>query len=156
MGHRLTIAMNSWRATVRWSGSEPAAVELTIEVDSLQVLRGEGGVTPLSGPEKVLVRSNALKSLDAQRFPQIRFQADDIEKTNDGYRLTGKLEIHGRARERVIDVRVEELRNSWRISGQADVRQSDFGVKPYSLLMGSMKVVDNVTVSFTADRAEDD
>jgi polyisoprenoid-binding protein YceI len=156
MGHRLTIAMNSWRATVRWSGSEPTAVELTIEVVSLQVLRGEGGVTPLSGPEKVLVRSNALKSLDAERFPQIRFQADDIEKTTDGYRLTGKLEIHGKARERVIDVRVEDLGNSWRISGQADVRQSDFGVKPYSLLMGSMKVVDNVTVSFTADRAKDD
>ena len=61
MGHRLTIAMDTWRATVKWTDGEPADVELTVAVDSLQVVRGEGGVTPLSGPEKALARSNALK-----------------------------------------------------------------------------------------------
>jgi polyisoprenoid-binding protein YceI len=156
MGHRLTIAMNSWRATVRWTGGEPAEVEMTVEVDSLHVLRDEGGVTPLSGPEKALVRSNALKSLDADPFPQIRFQANDIEKSGDGYRLSGSLEIHGTACTRVIDLRVEDLGDSWRLSCEAVVRQSEFGVKPYSMLMGSMKVVDDVTVSFTAGRAKDD
>jgi polyisoprenoid-binding protein YceI len=65
MGHRLTIAMNSWRATVRWSSGEPAEAELTVEVDSLRVLDGEGGLKALSGPEKVLSRSNALRVLDA-------------------------------------------------------------------------------------------
>jgi hypothetical protein len=54
----------------------------------------------------------------------------------------------------VIDLRVEDLGNSWRKSFEADVRQ--FAVKPYSLLMGSMKVVDAVTVSVTVDRAKDD
>ena len=52
MGHRLTIAMDSWLATVRWSAGEPAEAELTVEVDSLQVLRGEGGVKALSGPRR--------------------------------------------------------------------------------------------------------
>jgi len=156
MGHRLTIAMNSWQATVSWAGSEPAALELVVEVDSLEVLRGEGGVKPLSGPEKALARSNALKSLDADRFPQIRFRADDVEKTGDGYRLTGTLEIHGKSHKRVIDLRVEDLGESWRLSCDADVRQTEFGVKPYSLLMGSMKVVDDVTVSCTVVRAKDD
>jgi polyisoprenoid-binding protein YceI len=84
LGHRLTIAMNSWRATVWWVGGEPTAVELTVEVDSLEVLRGDGGVTPLSGPEKAVARPNALKSLDANRFPQIRFQARNVEKTATG------------------------------------------------------------------------
>lgn len=153
LGHRLTIAMNSWRATVRWAGGEPAAVELTVEVDSLEVLRGEGGVKGLSGPEKAVARSNALKSLDAQRFHQIRFRADDIEKTVDGYRLAGGLEIHGETRKRVVDVRAVDLGAAWRLSCEADVRQSDFGVKPFSLLMGSVKVVDDVTVSFTVARA---
>jgi polyisoprenoid-binding protein YceI len=156
MGHRLTIAMNSWQATVRWTGGEPVEVELTVEVDSLQVLRGKGGVTPLSGREKALARSHALKSLDADRFPHIRFQANDIEKTGDGYRLTGTLEIGGTARKRVIDLLVEDLGDSWRLSCEAVVRQSGFGVKPYSMLMGSMKVVDDVTVSFAAVRAKDD
>jgi polyisoprenoid-binding protein YceI len=156
MGHRLTIAMNTWLATVRWSAGEPAEAELAVEVDSLQVLRGEGGVKALSGPEKTLARSNALRVLDADRFPQIRFQASDIDKVDDGYRLTGTLEIHGVAGERGIDLRVEDLGDAWRLSCQADVRQSECGIKPYSMLMGSVKVADTVTVSFTAERAKDD
>jgi polyisoprenoid-binding protein YceI len=152
IGHRLKIAMTAWRAAVWWAAGEPAAVELTVDVASLEVLRGEGGVTPLSGPEKVIVRSNALKSLDADQFPQVRFRADDIEKAREGYRLTGTVEIHGRARSRVIDLRVEDLGDAWRMSCEAVVCQSEFGVKPYSLLLGAIKVVDDVTVSFTADR----
>src|ERR1700687_1030589 len=121
LGHRLTIAMTSWRATVSWVGGEPTTVDLAVEVDSLEVLRGDGGVTPLSGPEKALVRSNALKSLDANRVPQIRFEADNVEKTGDGYRLVGSLEIHGKARNAVIDLGVEDLGDSWRLSGTAAV-----------------------------------
>ena len=44
MGHRLTIAMTAWQATVSWSGEEPSAVELTVDVDSLEVLRGDGSL----------------------------------------------------------------------------------------------------------------
>ena len=156
MGHRLTIAMNTWQAAVQWSGGEPVGVDLTVEVSSLEVLRGEGGVKGLSGPEKALARSNALSVLDADKFPQIHFQADDIEKTDDVYRIAGTLEIHGKAREHVIDLRVEDLGDRWRMSCEAEVRHSEFGLKPYSMFLGSMKVVDTVTVSFTAERAKDD
>ncbi len=154
MGHRLTIAMNNWVATVRWSGGEPVEAELTVEVDSLAVLRGEGGVKGLAGPEKALARSNALRTLDADRFPQIRFHAGDIDKVEGGYRLRGTLEIHGVTGECEVGLRVEDLGDAWRLSSEAVVRQSDFGIKPYSMLMGSMKVVDAVTVSFAAARSK--
>ena len=155
MGHRLTIAMGRWQATVTWDGArppKPVAAELAVEVDSLEVLRGEGGVKGLSGPEKALVRSNALKSLDANRFPEIRFIADSgeqIQKTDDGYRLTGMLQIRGKEREHVVDVRTEDLGDSWRMSVESRVRQSAYGVKPYSVLLGSVQVADDVTVSFS-------
>ncbi|WP_205873041.1 YceI family protein [Mycobacterium camsae] len=150
MGHRLTIAMTRWRTSVHWVADQPNSANLVVEVDSLEVLRGEGGVKGLSGPEKVLVRSNALKSLSANKFPEIRFDADSIEKTEDGYRLSGKVRIRGTVRDHVVDLHTEELADSWRLSLQSTVRQSDFGVKPYSLLMGSLQVADEVTVSFTA------
>jgi polyisoprenoid-binding protein YceI len=156
MGHRLTIVMTRWQATVSWAGAEPAAAELAVETDSFDVLRGEGGVKGLSGPEKTLVRSNALKSLDTGRFPEIRFTAETIDKTDDGYRLTGKLHIRGKSRQHVIDLRTEDLGDSWRMSAESSVRQSDYGVKPYSLLMGSVQVADDVTVSFAAVHAKDD
>ncbi len=156
MGHRLTIAMTRWQATVSWVGGEPTTAELAVEVDSFEVLRGEGGIKGLSGPEKALVRSNALKALDAGRFPGIRFTADAIEKTGDGYRLTGTLHIRGKSHQHVIDLCTEDLGDSWRMSAESKVRQSDYGVKPYSMLMGSLRVADEVTVSFTAVRAKDD
>ncbi|WP_420714683.1 YceI family protein [Mycobacterium sp. Aquia_213] len=156
MGHRLTIAMARWTATVRWAGADPVAAELTVEADSFGVLSSQGGVKGLSGPEKALVRSNALSSLGADRFPEIRFTADAIEKTENGYRLSGTLEIRGKRREHVIDLHTEDLGDSWRMSAESTVRQSDYGIKPYSLLMGSVQVADDVTLSFTAVHAKDD
>ena len=155
MGHRLTIAMKRWQATVNWAGARPVAAEFVVEVDSFEVLRGEGGVKALSGPEKALVKSNALKSLGVNRYPQIRFAVDTLEQTDAGYRLTGTLQIHGTTRDRVIVLRAEDLGDAWRLSTRAAVRQSDFGVKSHSMLMGSLKVRDEVTVSFTATRAKD-
>ena len=110
----------------------------------------------MSGPEKVLVKSNALKSLDAGRYPEIRFTADVIDRIDDGYRLTGTLQIRGKSRKHVIDLRTEDLGEAWRMSAESAVRQTDYGVKPYSMLMGSMQVADEVTVSFTAVHAKDD
>lgn len=155
MGHRLTIAMTRWRATVSWADSGPVGAELVVETDSLEVLRGDGGVKGLSGTEKALVRSNALKSLSASRFPEIRYTADVIEKSDDGYRLTGALQIRGKSRDHVIEVRTEDLGDSWRMSVESTIRQSDYGIKPYSLLMGSVQVADEVSLTFSAVRAQD-
>ena len=109
MGHRLTLLMNSWDATVRWAGGQPVAVHMTVDVDGLVVSHGEGGLMSLSGPEKSLARSHALKSLDAARFPKISFASDEIAQTDEGYRLSGTLEIHGTSRGCVVDLRVEDL-----------------------------------------------
>lgn len=148
MGHRLTIGVTSWRASVVWSQDKPVAVELTVPVDSIQVLGGEGGVTPLSGPEKAVARMNALKTLEAKKYPEIRFTAEEISTTADGYRLTGFLEIHGTRRPRSVDLRVGDNGDSWAMALQASVSQAEFGIKPYSLLMGTMRVADEVLVAF--------
>jgi polyisoprenoid-binding protein YceI len=155
LGHRLTIAMRTWQASIQWDSDEPVNAELTVDVDSLEVVRGEGGLTPLSGPEKILVRSNALRSLGARRFPRITFAAATIEKTDDGYRLTGALTLHGKTRPLTVDVRTDDMDGSWWLSSETTVRQSEFGIKPYSQLLGSLKVADDVTVSFTAECAKE-
>lgn len=150
MGHRLTIGMGAWQGSVRWAGGEPTGVDLTVDVDSLQVLSGEGGLTPLAGPEKGVARSNALKSLDVKKFPQIRFTAHEIARTSDGYRLTGTVEIHGVTRPQSVDVTVDDRGDTVGLTSQVRITQSDFGVKPYSLMMGALKVADEVTIDFSA------
>lgn len=150
MGHRLTIAVTSWRAVVRWRSGKPVGVELAADVDSLVVISGDGGVTPLSGPEKKVARSNALRSLEAKNHPRIHFAAEAITKTADGYRLTGTVEIHGQARPQVVDVAITGDDAVATITARTRIAQSDFGVKPFSLLMGALKVADEVAIDFHA------
>lgn len=149
MGHRLTIGMTDWQASVQWRGKTPVTAELTVSVDSLKVLRGEGGVTPLTAPERAVARANALRSLESGTFPQIRFSSEEITKTDDGYRLAGTVEIHGKSRPQNVDLAVREDAGRWEMSARVPITQSDFGVKPYSLMMGALKVADEVTVEFT-------
>lgn len=148
MGHRLTIAMRSWHASVEWSGETPSAVEVTVDLDSLDVLRGEGGMTPLTGAEKSLIRSNALKTLQAKKFPQARFRSTSIERSDFAVRLAGVLELAGRSGEQAVEVEVSDDT----LCGTASVRHSEFGVKQYSMLMGAMKVADEVAVSMAVTR----
>ncbi|BBY30291.1 YceI family protein [Mycolicibacterium sediminis] len=152
LGHDLTIVMEDWVAELSWSDERPSVADVTVQVASLSVLRGDGGVKSLSGPEKALVRSNALKALDAKRHPTIGFRCDDVAATDDGYRLAGSLTIHGVTRPCEVAVRVTDVGDRWHLTCESVVRQSDFGVTPYSLMFGSLKVADEVTVSFTATR----
>ena len=120
MGHRLTIAMTRWQATVNWDGAEPVTAELVVETDSFEVLRGEGGVKGLSGPEKAVVRSNALKSLERQSLSRDPLhRRTPSTRPTSGYRLTGTLQIRGKSREHVIDLRTEDLGDSWQMSAES-------------------------------------
>ncbi len=147
MGHRLTIALDSWRASVTFSADTPVAASMVIDVDSLRVIDGAGGLTPLTGPEKVLVRGNALKTLAAQRFPTVEFDAETIEATDAGYRLVGPLTLHGVTRDTAVAV---QLTDGTRIGARAAVSHKDFRIRPYSMAMGAMKVADEVAIEFSA------
>lgn len=109
----------------------------------------------LSGAEKALVRSNALRALDVKRHPTIGYRSDEIVATDGGYRLAGSLAIHGKTHPRAIDLQVTDLGDTWRLTSDSVVRQSEFGVKPYSLMMGSLRVADDVTVSFSANLGQE-
>lgn len=148
MGHRLTIAMRAWHAEVEWDGDEPTAVEVTVDLDSLDVLRGEGGMTPLTGAEKGLIRSNALKTLRAKKFPQAVFRSTSVERSGSVVRLVGVLDLAGHSAEQTVEVQVSDDS----LAGAASVRHSEFGIKPYSMLMGAMKVADEVGVSLAVTR----
>ena len=140
----LALGLVSWRAVDggRWptGGIEACSSE--------RVLWSDGGVTPLTPPERALPRSNALKSLNVKKYPLIAFSTHEISKTSEGYRLAGTLEIHGTTRPQTVDLRVEDLGARWSMAARVAVMQSDFGVKPYSLMMGALKVADEVTIDF--------
>ncbi|ALR12335.1 S-adenosyl-L-methionine-dependent methyltransferase [Mycobacteroides saopaulense] len=150
MGHRLTIVMASWTVSVEGPDDRPSSVSLVVDVDSLRVDSGEGGLTPLTPPEKSIVRSNALKTLNAKRFPTIEFHSEEITRNAAGYLMYGPLTIHGVTQLAEIDLAVAADGDDLRLSLNTEVSQRAHDIKPFSMAMGSLKVADVVTVSFQA------
>ncbi|MDL9937706.1 YceI family protein [Gordonia sp. ABSL1-1] len=155
-GHRLRIVLRDWRTEVTWDAGRPVAVVATVVVNSLEVVSGEGGLTPMSGPERALARTNALKSLGAKKFAEISYRADDIAPTGSGYRLSGDLTIGGRTRPQIVELDVADEGAAWHVTGETRLTQTDFGVKPYSLAMGTLKVADEVVIGIDVRRPKID
>ncbi|MGV9711958.1 YceI family protein [Gordonia sp. NPDC003424] len=154
-GHRLTIEMQRWSASVSVTDGEPTGIEATIPVDSLHVVSGEGGLTPMAGPEKLVARGNAMKSLQPDKHPEITYVSSSMTKSDNGYHVDGTLTIHGRSKPRSLEFAVVDNGGTWDISTEAAITQSDFGIKPYSLMMGTLKVVDEVRVTVHASWAKE-
>lgn len=149
-GHRLTISFSDWTGTVDADDTTPRKVSLTVVLDSMQVLSGEGGLTPMTGAEKSLARINALKSLKASKFPTITYTTTSVSPTDGGYRLAGDLTVAGKTVGHAVDVAVADADAGWELSASTTVSHKAVGLKPYSLAMGTLKVADEVGIEFHA------
>lgn len=144
MGHRLTIRMKEWTGDVNFRSGRPVSATLTVPVAGFDVIKGEGGIKGLSGPERAIVRANALGSLDATKYPTIEFAADDIQPSDEGFVLHGTVTIHGATRPIDVTVTVATQPTGYELATHLVIRQSDFGISPYSLMAGALAVADDV------------
>jgi polyisoprenoid-binding protein YceI len=80
--------------------------------------------------------------LHAKRHPEIVFRSTKIEglegigADGDERRIDGTLSLHGTDR----PLRVTARRQAGRWTAEVELRQPDFGIKPYSAMLGTLKV----------------
>lgn len=93
------------------------------------------------------------KALKAKEFPTIVFRATsyDLARTSEsvGVALTGTLTLGGV--EKPITVKAQAkpgADGTLIVSGTREVRMTDFGLKPPTLMLGTMKVDEKITVGF--------
>jgi polyisoprenoid-binding protein YceI len=102
-------------------------------------------------------RANMLgeRGLDAARFPQMRLRSVAIE--GDWPVLVAQVEVtlHGVSRTQPVMLRVERSAATLKVGGTLVLRQSDFGIVPFSALGGLLSVQDAVAVSFELTAARD-
>lgn len=153
-GHSLTLTMREWSASIHFEGDRADRVEVSVDVSSLEVTSGTGGATPLTDIDRALIRRTALKSLRSDSEPTATFISVAVDGAESNYRLNGGTTISGKRQPVEIDVGVTENPDSWSIIGRLDLLQSDFGIKPYSAILGSLKVTDRVNVQLKADIAK--
>jgi hypothetical protein len=117
-GHDLTILVERWSAT--YEGGE-----LRLEADSrsMRVIDGSGGITSLGDEEKASIT----QTID-----------EEVLKGTAITYAAGELTLNGVTRP--IEYSFDGT------EGRAVVKQTDFKIKPYSALFGTLKVADVVEV----------
>ena len=100
---------------------------------------------------------NMAKALKAAQYPEIHFQMDSYDvPTTSSAAVTFPITLHGRLNlagvERKIDVEVVgvHVREGIRFSGSKDLLMTDYKIKPPTMMFGTIKTADLITMKFTA------
>ncbi|MGH3292484.1 MAG: YceI family protein [Trebonia sp.] len=152
-GHDLTMEITQWSARVTVPAAEDggmAAVTLTAELDlgSLAIREGTGGAKPLSDRDRRDIQGQARKILgDAAKasFASTRVIPASSGSASANGAIEGTLTLRGTSRPLRLQV-TSPAPGSYR--GGATIRQTDFGITPYSGFFGALKLKNEVTVEF--------
>lgn len=152
-GHDLTIEITRWSGEVTVNeDAAPSGLDVRVDMTSLAVREGSGGVKPLTDRDRRDIVSSARKVLGADRFPEARFgDATFKPGAAGGGSVTGTLTLHGQSHPVTLQV-TEAGPDRYHATGQ--VAQSDFGIKPYSGFFGALKVSDAVDVEVDVDLSQ--
>src|SRR5215472_3191602 len=144
-GHDLTIEVGGWSGelTVGDDG-KPTDLSVKLDLTSLVVIAGTGGVKPLTDRDRREIVVTARKVLGVDRHPQATFTASTFEPgSGGGGVIQGTLTLGGISRPLKLQV---SSTGGDSFHATASVRQSEFGIKPYTAFLGALKVSDAVGV----------
>jgi polyisoprenoid-binding protein YceI len=147
-GHDLVIDVTAWEARLE-VGEDPAQTSIVLDADatSLRVRAGTGGMQALGDDDK----SSIVETIDDEvlKRQSITFRSTAVQTATDGSRISvqGELTLVGKACPIAFDLTVGD---DGKLSGSAVVKQTDWGLTPYSTLFGTLKVADEVEVVLDA------
>jgi polyisoprenoid-binding protein YceI len=145
-GHDLTIEVTRWhgRATIDAATPTNSSVTVEVEVDSLEVREGTGGVKPLTDADRAEIKKTLGEVLHTAQHPTITFRSRQAEGSAESFTLDGELTIMGVTRPVMVQGRVTDDR----VVGGTTVVQSRWGIRPYSAFFGALKLSDEVKIDF--------
>lgn len=146
-GHDLTIEVTRWsgEAVVDTEAPAGSSVSVSVDVASFEVREGTGGVKPLTGADRAEI-GEVLRTriLHTAEHPSITFRSTAVEGTPESFTVHGDLTIMGETR----PITVRGGATGSQVTGGATVVQSHWGIKPYSALLGALRLADPVEIEF--------
>jgi polyisoprenoid-binding protein YceI len=143
-GHNLLIQVTAWQATFE-VGEDPAQTSIVLVVDptSFRVREGTGGMQALGDDDK----ANIEATIDDEVLKRMRieFRSTAVQTAPGGDRISvqGELTLVGETRPVSFDLAVGA---DGTLSGSIVLKQTNWGMTPYSTLFGTLKVTDDVEV----------
>jgi hypothetical protein len=139
------------------SGFELSFPVMQLVVDDPQARREAGSDFPPDIPQsdKDGTRKNMLKPelLDGERYPEVKVQAAKVGGTLQAPEVTARITIKEVSRDVRVPVKMAVEGGRLTASGEFDVLQTEFGIKPFSVALGALEVQDKLHIKFniTAD-----
>lgn len=144
VAHDLRIRVERFTITI---DEDAGRVEARLFADSLRVdcamKGGREDFDALSDRNRREIEGNiAGEVLHARRHPEIAFRSTHIEGEGDERRIAGTLSLHGTER----PLQAVARRQAGRWTAEIELHQPDFGIKPYTAMLGTLKVQPTVRV----------
>ena len=145
-GHDLLLHVTAWQADIEvGSGDAPTSVALDADASSLRVREGTGGIQALGDDDKANIEQTI--DNDVLKRSAIEFRSTSVEHADESrFTVHGDLTLAGVTHPLAVDVAVGA---DGALSGGTVIRQTDWGMTPYSALFGALKVADEVEVTIS-------
>jgi polyisoprenoid-binding protein YceI len=149
-GHDHNIAVRDFtgEANITPDSITPASLRINIKADSLAV------TDKVSSSDREKIESTMRQEvLEVGKHPEIVFRSTsvDINKVGEGQydaSIWGELTLHGITKRIWLSARLTLSGGSLRAKGELPVRQSDYGIKPVSVAGGTVKVKNDLKLTF--------
>jgi hypothetical protein len=134
------------------SGLELAFPVAELIVDDAEARRAAGPEFPPDIPQadKDGTRKNMLRTevLDGEHFPQISLQSVRISGSQESPQITTRITIKDATRDIEVPAQVRVEGSRLTATGEFDIQQTNFGMKPFSVAMGAIAVKDQLRIKF--------
>jgi polyisoprenoid-binding protein YceI len=158
LGHNHVVTSKSvtgqvWmRQQLSQSGFELSFPVADLIVDDAEARRAAGSDFPPEIPaaDKEGTRKNMLRKdvLDAENYPKVTVQSATLTGSLQAAKITARITIKDATREVIVPTSI--VMNGARLtaSGEFEIRQTDFGMKPFSVALGALEVQDQLRIRF--------
>jgi polyisoprenoid-binding protein YceI len=121
------------------------------DTDAARKYIGLEGSTSASTRRQVNKNMLGADVLDIRKFPTATFEIESAlhKKTKLGkpvVELKGEFTLHGKARPLTLYAQPSQKEDSWNLRGDFSIRQTDFGITPYSAALGTVGVADQLKI----------
>jgi polyisoprenoid-binding protein YceI len=121
-------------------------------VDDPQTRNDEGAdfQTTVTDSARAGTRVNMLKpeQLDGEHFPLLRLHSLTVTGERAQPLVQVRITIKDQSRDMAVPVQLSIDSQALRVRGQFQIKLTEFGITPYSVAMGALKVEDELTIKF--------
>jgi len=134
------------------SGFELSFPVADLIVDDVEARRAAGSDFPPEIPagDKEGTRKNMLRAevLDAEHYPRVTVKSAKVAGSLQAPQVTAVITIKQTSREVAVPVAIVTSGGKLSASGEFEILQTDFGIKPFSVALGALEVKDRLLVRF--------